>query len=46
MKQKPQFEFEDLGDFLQVVFHVDEEESSKTIDLDISEQELKLSSPQ
>lgn len=45
-KYKPNFSFKELEDNqVQYIFQVDEEPSAKTIDLDISESELRLDSP-
>lgn len=43
-KKAPVCEIKDLGEQVQIVLHVEEEESSKDIELDISESQIKMNS--
>ena len=45
-KTIPNFEIKDLGHEISIVFNVEEEDSAKNIDLDVSETAIKLSSTQ
>lgn len=44
-KYKPNFTMKDLGGEVQFIFQVDDEPSAKTIQLDVSEDTIKLDSP-